>query len=102
MSPIPWTTILTHGPAIVASARRLLATTDAKDARERHAALDLRLEQLQRASAESARLVHDIAEQVQALTMAQQEAARRGRIAITLAVAALLVAIGAAILVLVR
>jgi hypothetical protein len=34
--------------------------------------------------------------------MAQQEAARRGRIAITLAVAALLVAIGAAILVLVR
>jgi CHASE3 domain sensor protein len=102
MSPIPWTTILTHGPAIVASARRLLATTDAKDARERHAALDLRLEELQRASAESARLVHDIAEQVQALTMAQQEAARRGRIAITLAVAALLVAIGAAILVLVR
>jgi hypothetical protein len=102
MSPIPWTTILTHGPAIVASARRLLATVDAKDSRERHKALDLRLEELQKASAESARLVHDIAEQVQALTMAQQEAARRGRIAMTLAVAAVLAAIGAAILVLVR
>jgi hypothetical protein len=98
MSPIPWTTLLTHGPAIVASAKRLLTTTDTSDIRQRHQALDARLDEMQKASAESARLLHEIAEQMQALTMAQQEAAHRGRIAMTLAVAATVVGIGAAIL----
>jgi len=102
MSPIPWSTILTHGPALVASARRFLAATETKDVREGNSALDVRLEDLQRASVESARLVHDIAQQVQALTVAQQEAVRRGRIAMTLAVAAVVVAIGAAIVALTR
>lgn len=102
MSPIPWSTILTHGPAIVASARRLLATTDAKDVREKHQALDARLNEMQKASVESARLLHEIAQQMQALTMAHQEAVRRGRIAIALAVAAMLLGIGALILTLVR
>jgi hypothetical protein len=98
MSPIPWSTILTHGPALVASAKRLLTTTEASDVRQRHQALDTRLDEIQRASSESARLLHEIAQQMQALTMAQQEAARRGRIAMTLAVAATVVGVGAAIL----
>ena len=102
MSPIPWSTILTHGPAIVASAKRLLATTAAGDIRERHQALDARLNELQNASAESVRLLHDIAQQTQALTMAQQEAARRGRITLTLAIAATIISVGAAILAIVR
>lgn len=97
MSPIPWSTILTHGPSIVASAKRLLATTDSTDLHERHKALDARLDEMQKASAESARLLHEIAQQMQALTMAQQEAARRGRIAIILAAAATVISIGAAI-----
>jgi hypothetical protein len=100
--PIPWSTILTHGPSIVASAKRLLATTDTTDIRERHQALDARLDELQKASMESARLLHEIAQQMQALTMAQQEAARRGRIAIILAVAATVISIGAAIVAVVR
>ncbi len=100
--PIPWSAILTHGPAIVASAKRLLATTGGPDVRERHQALDGRLDELQKASAESARLLHDIAQQMQALTLAQQEAARRGRIALTLAIAATIISIGAAILAIVR
>ncbi len=97
MSPIPWSTILTHGPSIVASAKRLLATTDSPEIRERHKALDARMDEMQKASAESARLLHEIAQQMQALTMAQQEAARRGRLALILAVAATVISIGAAI-----
>jgi hypothetical protein len=102
MSPIPWSTILTHGPAIVASARRLMATTDASDIRERHQALDARLDDLQKASAESARLLHDIALQMEALTTARHEAARRGRITLTLSIAATIISVGAVILAFVR
>jgi hypothetical protein len=96
MSPIPWSTILTHGPAIVASAKRLL--TDASEARERNNALDVRLDELQKASAESARLLHEIAQEIQALALAQQQAARRGRLAIILAVAATVISIAAVVL----
>lgn len=102
MSPIPWSLILTHGPAIVSSAKRLLATTEAKDMRERHQDIDTRLDEMQRASADSARLLHEIAEQMQALTLAQQEAARRGRIAMGLAVAAMVLGIGALAFALIR
>jgi hypothetical protein len=96
MSPIPWTTILTHGPAIVASAKRLL--TDASEARERNNALDVRLDELQKASAESARLLHDIAQEIQALALAQQQSARRVRLALILAVAATVISIAAVVL----
>ena len=96
--PIPWSTILTHAPGIITSARRLLAATDPTEVRDRHEALDTRLDEMQRASAESARLLHEIAQQMQTLTIAQQESERRGRIAMILAIAATIISIGAAIL----
>ena len=96
--PIPWSAILTHGPAIVASAKRLLATTGTPDIREKHQALDARLDEMQKASAESARLLHEIAQQLQALTIAQQESARRAWIAVILAIVATIISIGAAVL----
>jgi hypothetical protein len=102
MSPIPWSAILTHGPAIVASAKRLLATTGASDVRERTQALDVRLDDLHKASAETARVLHDMAQQVQALTEAQRDAARKIRVALAFAVAAAALAIGATILALVN
>lgn len=96
--PIPWSAILTHAPGIITSARRLLAATDPAEVREQHQALDTRLDEMQKASAEAARLLHEIGQHMQTLTIAQQESARRGRMAMILAIAATIISIGAAIL----
>jgi hypothetical protein len=84
MSPIPWTAILTHGPAIVSAARTLLAN-QSRQAADRHASLDARLNQLEQSSVESARLLQQMAEQLQAVTAAQQEMQQKLRVALTLA-----------------
>jgi hypothetical protein len=97
MSPIPWAAILTHGPTIVSVAKRLLETSGANESHERHQTIEARLDQLETASMESARLLQDIAEQVQALTTAQEETARKCRIAIALGIAATVIGIGASI-----
>ena len=93
MPPIPWTAILTHAPAIVRAAKGLLAK-----APDEKRTLDTRLDQLENTSLESARLLDDIAQQFQALAMAQEQTARRARIALTLGVVAIVVGIGAGIL----
>ena len=94
MSPIPWGAILTHGPTIVSAARSLLASQSSK-AHERNRSIDARLDQLEKASIESARLLQEMAEQLQALTLAQQEMQRRLRIALIVGVAAAVLAVGA-------
>jgi len=94
MSPIPWGAILTHGPAIVSAARSLLASQSSR-AHDRNRSIDARLEQLEKASVETARLVEQMAEQLQALTVVQQEMQRRLRIAVIVGIAAAVVAIGA-------
>jgi hypothetical protein len=94
MSPIPWGALLTHGPAIVSAARSLLATQSAK-APERTRSLDARIDHLEKTSIESARLLEEMAEQLQALTLAQQETQRRLRLAVLAAVGAAVVAVGA-------
>jgi hypothetical protein len=93
MPPIPWTAILTHAPALVRAAKGLLAR--APDEKQ---TLDTRLDRLENTSLESARLLDDIAQQFQALAMAQEQTARRARIALTLGVVAIVVGIGAGIL----
>ena len=100
MSPIPWTAILTHGPAIVGAAKRLLATTGTTTTRQENQTIDGRIDRLEKTSMESARLLGDIAQQVQALAIAQEQTARRVRIAMVLSVTAIIVGIGAGILVL--
>ena len=92
MPRIPWAAILTHGPAIVAAAKRLVAT----DAEAQ--SIETRLDQLEKGSMDSARLFQEMAQQVQALTIAQEQTARRARIAIGLGATALVVGIGASIL----
>ena len=94
MSPIPWGALLTHGPAIVSAARSLLATQSTK-APERNRSLEARIDQLEKASLESARLLEEMAEQLQAVTLAQQEMQRRLRIALIVSVGAAVVAVGA-------
>ena len=94
MSPIPWGAILTHGPVIVSAARSLLANQSRK-LDERNQSVDVRIEHLERASVESARLLQEMAEQLQALTLAQQEAQRRLRLCLIGALVAALLALGA-------
>ena len=94
MSPIPWGVLLTHGPALVSAARSLLAT-QSREASQRHQSIEARLDQLEKASVESARLLQEMAEQLQALTLAQQEMQRRLRIAVIVGVVAAVVALGA-------
>ena len=101
MSPIPWTAILTHGPAIVSAARSLLANQSRKFD-ERNQSVDARIEQLEKASVESARLLQEMAEQLQALTLAQQEMQRRLRLALAAGIVAALVALGALVVALTR
>jgi hypothetical protein len=94
MSPIPWGAILTHGPAIVSAARSLLANQSRKFD-ERNQSVDVRIEHLEKASVESARLLQEMAEQLQALTLAQQEAQRRLRLCLIAALVAALLALSA-------
>ena len=96
MPRIPWATILTHGPALVAAAKQLLATAGASD-RDATSSLEARLGQLEKASMESARLLEDIAQQIQALTIAHEQTARRVRIAIAVGVTALITSVAAGI-----
>lgn len=101
MSPIPWTTLLRHGPALVAAASRLLATANDNRVRQQNETFEQRVSDLENASAESARLLQDVAQQLQALAAAQQQTARIARVALAVAVTAF--AIGAtAVIVMLR
>lgn len=93
MPPIPWTAILTHAPAIVRAARGLLA-----GAPDKKQTLETRLDRLENTSLESARLLDDIAQQLQALAMAQEQTARSARIGMILGAVAIAVGVGAGIL----
>jgi hypothetical protein len=99
MSPIPWAAILRHGPAIVISARRLLAK--AREGHETHRTLDARLDELEKASLESARLLQEMALQIEAIANAQQDIARRVRIVMALAIVATILAAAATVLALI-
>lgn len=94
---IPWATLLRHAPTILAAADGLVARSRAARAEADATArgIDDRLASLEQRSSETAQLVQDIAKQVHALTLAQEQTARRVRRTLILAAAALVVAIGA-------
>ena len=95
--PIPWVAILTHGPRIVAAAQSLLAT-QTKTGNVRHQTIEKRLDQLENGSVESARLLQAMAEQLQAVTLAQQETQKRVRVAIVFGAVATVLGVAAVIL----
>ena len=102
MSPIPWVAIIKHAPLVVATAKRLFETADANEAQGRKQSVNARLESLETASVDTARLLQDVAQQVEALARVQEQTARRTRVSIALGVVALVIAIGAAVLALTR
>jgi hypothetical protein len=57
--PLPWAAILRHGPAIVEAPQGLFAI-QTKKTQERQQSVDVRLDQLENASLESARLLQEL------------------------------------------
>jgi hypothetical protein len=95
---IPWATILKHAPAIIAAADALRTRVRAHDAGDRTRSVDARLAELEDESRASAQLTQDMAEQINALTLAHENAARTARRALALGIAALVLAVTAIIL----
>lgn len=89
---IPWVAMLTHAPAILAAARALRARVGASDAGDRTRSIDVRLGELEDESRASAQLLQDMAQQINALALAHESTARRTRIAVGLAIAAIVLA----------
>ena len=98
MPPIPWAAILTHGPSILSAARSLFATQSGK-VNERHRSLEVRIDELEKTSVETARLLQQMAEQLQALTLAQQDLQRHLRLVLIISIVAAVLAVGAMIVV---
>jgi hypothetical protein len=73
----------------------------AGESQEKNQSIEARLGQLESASMESAQLLQEMAQQVQALTIAQEQTARRARIGLALGITASIVGVGAGILALV-
>ena len=95
---IPWATILKHAPAILAAADALRSRARTSSGDPQGRGTEARLASLEQGSRESAQLLQDIAQQIQALAVAQEIAVRRARIALGVAIAAGIVAICAGIL----
>jgi hypothetical protein len=95
---IPWATILKHAPAILAAADALRSRARTSSGDETGRGIEARLASLEQGSRESAQLLQDIAQQIQALAVAQEIAVRRARIALGVAIAGGIVAICAGIL----
>ena len=94
---IPWATILRHAPAILAAADALRARARTSST-DKGPGIEARLASLEQGSRESAQLLQEIAQQIQALAVAQEVAVRRARIVLGVAIAAGIVAICAGIL----
>ena len=99
---IPWSAILRHAPTILAAADALLARTRASSTAGHTRTSEARLGELEEGARASAQLAQDMAQQIQALTLAHDITARRARVAVGLSVAAAVLAMVAGILALVR
>ena len=99
---IPWSAILRHAPTILAAADALLARTRASSTAGQTKNSEARLVDLEEGARASAQLTQDMAQQIQALTVAHDITARRARVAVGLSIAAAVLAIVAGILAIVR
>jgi soluble lytic murein transglycosylase-like protein len=98
---IPWATILKHAPAIIAAADALRTRVRANDAGDRTRSVEARLAELEDESRAAAQLTQDMAQQINALTLAHESAAQTARRAQALGIAGLVLAVTAIILALV-
>jgi hypothetical protein len=97
---IPWAALLRHGPMILAAADALLARARSSKTGGPPPDSAERLGKLEQSSKESAQLLHDIAQQVLALTAVQKSTAKRAQVAVVLGIAAVALAAGACMLIL--
>ena len=97
---IPWAALLRHGPMILAAADALVARARSSRPEGKTPDSAERLSKLEQSSTESAQLLHDIAEQVYALTALQKSTAKRAQVAVVLGIAAVALAAGACMLIL--
>ena len=95
---IPWVSILKHAPTILAAADALRTRVRATNAGDRTRSVDARLAELEDESRASAQLTQDMAQQINALTLAHESAARTARQGFALGIAALVLAIAGVIL----
>ena len=97
---IPWGAILANAPAIARSAEALLSRTaaqrsDADSHHEAHRLLADRVEALEQRDRETAELLTRVTDQLAALTTATEVLEARVRWLLTIAAAALILALGA-------
>jgi hypothetical protein len=97
---IPWAALLRHAPMILAAADTLLARARSSKTGGKTPDSAERLSKLEQSSSESAQLLHDIAQQVHALTAVQNSTAKRAQVAVVLGIAAVALAAGAWMLIL--
>ena len=93
---IPWSALVRHAPALLAAADTLLARARTGKA-ESAADTAERFRRLEQSAGESAQLLHDIVQQLHALTAMQEKAEKRARIALTLGIVAVGLAAAAAL-----
>ena len=95
-----WPMILKHAPAIIAAANALAARARSSDARAGAGSAGERIDRLEGESRDAAKLLQDMAQQLNALALAQEAVARRTKIATGLAASAIVLGICACLLVL--
>lgn len=106
MPEIPWGTILKNAPAILAAAETLLVKARQRSATSETAsditALRKRVAELDEQQRASAELVRQLADQVNAMTLAVEQGASRLRIAYAIAIAGVVLGIVACLMALLR
>jgi hypothetical protein len=99
---ISWAAILKHTPTILAAADALLTRVRANDAGDRTRSVDERLAELEDESRASAQLTQNMAQQINALTLAHESAARTARRGLAFGIAALVLAVVGVVLAMIR
>ena len=95
---IPWVAILKHAPTILAAADALRTRVTKNDAGDRTRSVDARLAELEGESRAAVQLTQEMAQQMNALTLAHESAARTARWGLALGITALVVALAGIIL----
>ncbi len=95
---IPWDAILKHAPAILAAADALRTRVRTNDAGDHTRSVDARLAELEDESRAAALLTQEMAQQINALTLAHESATRIARRGLALGITALVLAIAGVVL----
>jgi hypothetical protein len=99
---IPWSFLLKNSPLILAGADALLARLKSGPAQREAGDPTDRLSRLEESSAETARLLHQLAQHVDALAAVQRATAKRAQLALVLSLVATALSAGAFVMIWLR